>query len=578
MVPADSKTHRFACFGLGIPIEKGYFYLDENLSQMRYKFLFTCLLIATSFSGLIGQNKQWVIFEDKGPQVMEQLSHPEAFLSPAALDRRAKKNIPVTVNDLPVHASYLAQLKAADLKIQQTSRWINAASINTELSLAELQRICPAIVAKVPVQSFQMHSVDQMQEGTTGTTEFDYGQATNQIEMIGADCLHDRGFTGKDVTIAVFDAGFFNMNTIAAFDSLRLKNRLISYYDFVDNDSAVFQENSHGMAVASIMVGNVPGQFLGSSPHASVLLARTEDVAVEVHQEEDNWLAAVEWADSMGTDMIESSLGYTEFDPGEGDYTYADMDGNTTIIAKAADLAAQKGILVVVSAGNLGGSSWGYLSSPCDADSVLCVGAVDGAGQLAFFSSVGPSSDGQIKPDVVGLGLGTTYVNGNGNVTTGNGTSFSAPLIAGMAACLVQAHPLRSNVEIIQAIQQSGDRAATPDTSFGYGVPNACVADSILTVMDSVATGTTPAPIAEDYFRFFPNPVTDVLNIEPKTAVFAKGNLQIISANGQVVMEEPLNWGSKELVQLNLEDLSAGIYILKISAKNTTVNHRFIRP
>jgi serine protease AprX len=544
-----------------------------------------CLLFAMAL--LLGhathaQQKNWVFLADKGPEATFLQAHPEQFLSDKALQRRMLVGRLPNVADLPVSATYARQLAAAGLKIHGSSRWINALSIETDLSLRELQAICPAVTGMQRVAAFTTSAYDgpvlnaRVQAAQADT--FAYGDAETQVDQLNLRCLHDRGFTGRDVLIAVFDAGFQNMDTIHAFDSLWQQGRVLTYYDFVNQDTTVFDEHNHGMNVISTIVAHLPGQIVGTAPHAMVALARTESVFSETHQEEDNWMMAVEWADSLGADVIQSSLGYTTFDAGQGDFTYADLDGNTTIISRAADMAAARGMIVVNSAGNEGAGAWHHISAPCDGDSVLCVGAADAFGNHVSFSGVGPSADGQVKPDVAALGLGTAAVGGNGTVGSTAGTSFAAPLMAGFAACLRQAHPLRTNMQIVQAIQQSGSQYANPDTLLGYGIPDACKADSILHVLDSLALA---GPWAEQVQQIlvFPNPATETLVLENRLADNPMTGLVIVGADGRLVLTVgtvEVAYGMRASVPLH--EVAAGVYFVRITLKSgQTQVSRFVK-
>ncbi len=316
----------------------------------------------------------------------------------------------------------------------------------------------------------------------------DYGMTKEQIEVLNLDCLHQRGFTGKGVTIAHFDDGYDGFDELKAFEYAKVNNYVKGQYDFqIDGNMKYKGNGSHGTNTLSIVHGYLPGQYIGTAYDANMLLGRTEYTPTETHKEEENWKYAVNWALENNADIITSSLQYNNFDEGQGSYKYKDMDGNTSIIAKAADYAASKGILVVTIQGNFGTSDWYYLATPGDADSVLTVGAVGVDGMKAGFSSYGPSADGQVKPDVMAVGFQTTIIEPSGDIRKGNGTSFAAPAMAGFVACLKQAHPLRSNMEIITAVRQSADRYGTPDVKggYGYGIPDACVADDILTTMDN---------------------------------------------------------------------------------------------
>ncbi len=333
----------------------------------------------------------------------------------------------------------------------------------------------------------------------------DYGMTKDQIELLNLDCLHQKGFTGKGVTIAHFDDGFDGFDQLKAFEYARVNNYLKGQYDFQFDTKMKYEGNgSHGTNTLSIVHGYLPGAYIGMAYDANILLARTEYSPSETHKEELNWKYAVDWAITNKADIITSSLQYNTFDKGEGDYDYKkDLDGNTSIIANAADYAAAKGILVVAIQGNFGNSDWYYLATPGDADSVLTVGAVGIDGKKAGFSSFGPSSDGQVKPDVMAVGFQTTIIEPSGDIRKGNGTSFAGPAIAGMVACLKQAHPLRSNMEIITAVRQSADRFEKPDVTggYGYGIPDACKAHEILSAMDTDFT-KAKAWIIKDHYQY----------------------------------------------------------------------------
>lgn len=552
---------------------------------MKFRFTFFCsLFLLSAWNPLLAQD-YWLFFKDKGPEADWHAQHPERLISPQALAKRNQRGIPVDYRDIPVSKTYLARLKAQGIEIHRASKWLNAVSVHTDLSWREIQAELPMVSGMRPVGRFVRHQSEELtvsdpvgDEQEEALAAFDYGIANFQVEMLNVNCLHDQGFAGKDVLVAVFDAGFLNMDTLDAFDSLWTNNRVKGIYDFVDGDTTLFQDNYHGMSVASCFAANQPGVYVGTAPRVSVLLARTETVFEEVHQEEDNWMAAVEWADSLGADIIQSSLGYSTFDFGEGDYTYGDLDGNTTIITRAADIAASKGILVVSSAGNEGNGSWHYITAPCDADSILCVGAVNSQGMKAGFSSVGPTADNRIKPEVAAYGQGTAVIAFYGGTTFQSGTSFSAPLIAGMAACLMEAHPQRSHMDIRQAIMESGNLYPTPDTLLGYGIPDACKADSILAEMDSLATFAELLDHADQHFSFYPNPVTDKIIVEQTDLRLAVERVEVYSAEGMQVLSFNVQDDLGRRWELPTANLSAGMYLLKLHFfGNQSLSHKFVR-
>ncbi len=440
---------------------------------------------------LFGQQKVWVFLSDKGNCVEEQLQQPENFLSAEAIENRKLHGISIDESDLPVVSAYVEQLKMHSHQVVGTSRWLNAVAVELTPDCVEEVEALDFVTGLRPMQSLVKSSATA--EEDSGPIEsawpryidtkapFDYGEATLQNNMLNIAPLHERGITGRGVRIALFDAGFSGADTIDVFDSLWTNKRIGGYYDYFDDEDKVFEDHSHGTQVMSVIGANLPGEMVGMAPHATFFMFRTEDGRTETKKDEYTWVKALEAVDSLGIQIVHSSLGYSEFDNPADDYTYEEMDGNTAVITVAADRAAAKGIIICTSAGNEGAGSWRYITAPCDGDSVICVGSVNQYENLSRFSSVGPSADGRIKPDVVALGSRTTVASPRNYITRSDGTSFSGPLVAGLLVCLRQAHPDRSNMDIIQAVKLSGDQYAFPDNEFGYGVPNAVIADSLLT-------------------------------------------------------------------------------------------------
>lgn len=448
------------------------------------------LLIVSMSITTWAQGNWWVVLSDKGAEASCQLADPAQFLSPASLALRAEKNIGITSADLPVDPTYVAAIQDLGYKVQSTSRWLNAVAIQTTVPPQELNDL-PFVKQIYPCAKLTLTAVDEETSSPEKMTpldnEQDYGRGYNQAEMLEIPAYHAQGFTGEGVRVAILDGGFPGVDEMDAFAHLREQNRILATYDFVDDTSFVYYSSSHGTQVLSTIATHLPGEMIGTAPDVSVILCRTEDTGSERQIEEYNFMEAVEFADSVGVDIIHASLGYTEFDVDAESYTYEDLNGDKAITTRAVDWAAQRGIIFTISAGNEGGSAWRHIAAPCDADSGLCVGAVNRDGKLTYFSSVGPTADGRIKPDVVAQGGGTTVVAPNGRVTTSNGTSFSGPIMAGFVACLKQAHPDRSNVDIIQAVRLSGDQAGSPDVEYGYGIPNALKADSLLGNVENLA-------------------------------------------------------------------------------------------
>ncbi|MCX6271935.1 MAG: S8 family serine peptidase [Bacteroidetes bacterium] len=542
-------------------------------------FLFLTAGLLFIFAGLSplkaqkGQSRYWVQFTDKQG-------------TPCSIERRTRQHVPVVESDLPVTPDYINTIRSLGVKVISTSKWLNSIVIlvhdTMDLDLItglpfvkQIGYAAPAKRTTNPAQPKQdkWHQLDSLNgnfemgifplsraiKRNSGT--YDYGYAYNQIRMINGDFLHDKGFSGEGMIIAVLDAGFYKVDELPAFDSLREEGHLLGTRDFVNQGGNVFTESTHGMMVLSIMAANLPGEIVGTAPRAGYWLLRSEDAATEYPVEEDFWVAAAEFADSAGADIISSSLGYTVFYDDSLNHTYEDMDGNTTHVTRGADLAASKGMLVLNSAGNSGGSSWQYISAPADGDSVIAVGAVDAYGHYTSFSSTGPTYDKRIKPNVAAQGLGTMVYSSSGGVFPGSGTSFACPVISGAAACLWQAHPGASNMDILEAIQKSSDQYANPDSLKGFGIPDMQQADLSLY---KPAENHPPGQ-----FYFFPNPSGDILSIQVALADYQDITFEILDETGRVVLPEMIchaHPGENALQIVDTQVLSEGLYLIHFSA------------
>ncbi len=449
------------------------------------------LLLFIGFSlGSHAQYSRYIIkFKDKGGNPFS-ISNPSQYLTQRSLDRRARYNISIDSTDLPVTPRYVDSLRLAGaVTILNTSKWLNQAAIQTS-DAAALTKIngFPFVLSVSPIAARSMQHPANKQLDVPGSYLetipagrpqdvdgfYEYGSSDGQVRIHNGDFLHNHGFRGEGMQLAMLDAGFINYLSLPTFDSIRNNNQVLGTWDFVENETSVNEDNSHGTQCLSTIAANLPGVFVGTAPKTSFYLYRTEDVFSEYPIEEQNWAAGVERADSLGVDIASTSLGYYNFDGSDFDYTYNDLNGNITISARAADIAAQKGMLIVVAAGNEGNNPWHFLISPSDADSVLSVGAVNISGQVAGFSSYGPSSDGQIKPSVAAVGSGAVVANtSTGMPAFGSGTSFACPNMAGIATCLWQAFPEVNNMAIIQALELSSSEVNNPDDRVGYGIPDA---------------------------------------------------------------------------------------------------------
>ena len=505
------------------------------------------------------------------------LSNPQTFLSSETITRRKQFNIAIDSTDLPVSKVYLDSIaKAGKVEILNSSKWLNQVLIKTS-DQAALNKISqfPFVKKRSPIanrpstinedkfiETVTETNVSQTIASTKATT-LNYGNSIKQVNIHEGEFLHNKGFQGKGIKIAVLDAGFFKYQNIAAFDSLKINGQLKMTWDFVDNNASVNEDDAHGMQCLSVLAANLPGAFVGTAPAASYYLFRTEDVATEFPVEEQNWLAAAERADSIGVQMISSSLGYNTFDDARFNYTYADMNGKKTMITRGATMATNKGMIVMNSAGNSGSTAWKYLIAPADAVDVLAVGAVNNLKQVAPFSSFGPSSDNRVKPDIASVGWNTFLINTNGNVAQANGTSFSNPNIAGLVACLWQAFPEFSNKEIIETVRKSSDRYNNPDARTGYGIPNMRLAYGMLEKENNIRKAKDI--LKTDRLKVYPNPMTDEFTIVYNGKTNGKLSLQLLSMEGKLIRNLSYDVLENEYYFFNVNGLgsqASGQYIL----------------
>jgi len=542
-------------------------------------------LLITVFSNTEGFSSRYFIqFKDKNNSPFS-VTNPSDYLSAKAIQRRTNQNIQITDSDLPVNPFYIDSVRAMGASILNATKWLNGVTVDCDsLTFQNIQTLSfvdsgrQIMRLSAPKENKKKKFPETIpllsNQGMMRVSNLDYGNSFNQIHLMNGEYLHNNGFMGDGMTVAVLDAGFYSVDSLEAFDSLRAHSRILGTWDFVANESSVYEDNSHGMQVLSCMAGNLPGQLVGTSPDASFWLLRSEDVATEYIIEEYNWVSAAEFADSVGADIISSSLGYSTFDDSASSHTYADMDGNTTPSSIGADFAASKGMLVICSAGNNGNSSWHYISAPSDGDSVLCIAAVDEYGNYASFSSWGPSADGDVKPNVAAKGQQTTLATTFGGVGTGNGTSFACPVLAGSAACLWQAHPLKTNMEIFNAIQQSANYYQTPGDSLGYGIPNFIVADLLL------GNSSLNFPGNDNLLGLYPNPFQDEINFQFYSSKSQTLEIKIIDAIGKTafVTTESIQKGMMNTVVLpSLSSIQQGVYFVWIKASEQSFLRKVIK-
>jgi len=489
--------------------------------------VFALLLLSLSAQAIQDRLRFRVFLTDKETE--------NVLLSTASFDRRQRQGIVLDSTDIPISENYLKIINQKGYPVVSHSRWMNTVVISAPDSSCldslyalpfvksiQLVWVNPAI----PLSALK--KVTAKKEKYQIDSSSIYGKAETQISMLGLDFLHRAGYKGAGKMIAVVDAGFFGVDTMSWFKNLSL----VVAKDFIYPPSSVFAGHSHGTSVLSILAAKEAYSFVGAAPEASYCLLRSEDMHSEYPIEEDYWVSAVEFADSIGVDIVSSSLGYTDFDKASLNYTKNQLDGKTAFISRAAAIAATKGMLLVSSAGNEGALPWQKISFPADVEQVLTVGSVDADLTKSYFSSVGPTSDKRIKPDVMALGSGTFIINGSGLLTTGSGTSFSTPLIAGMAACIWDALPQLKATELLQSIRESGSRASQPDSLLGYGVPNA--PKIWLSLKESIPQSEFPK------FYCYPNPSKEKIYFANCSVLQKPLKVILYSSFGKKIMEKTI--------------------------------------
>ena len=515
------------------------------------------------------------------------VDEPSEFLSERAIDRRERDGIAVTEQDLPVNPQYIEAIQnwKEGINVLHSSRWFNAVAVSYLQTLQdESGHFLTELDALPFVADTMLLSKEIYTSGKTGTpdkfatelelkdtgdwltiTDESYGDSFNQLQMNNGVALHGEGYTGQGITIAVMDSGFPNVDQIAAFNHLFDEERMIMTKDMGDIGASVYDPSAHfhGTNVLSIMAGYTPGEYIGAAPGASYMLFRTEMTDFEQRIEEINWAVAAEIADSAGADIVTTSLGYSDFDFDEFDYTPEQMDGETAIITQGADIAASKGMLIINSAGNSGSNpNWGIITAPADGDSVMAVGAVHPDSTLVSFSSRGPSSDGQIKPEVMGQGTQVYQINPFGSYVSSQGTSYSAPIIAGLSACVWQTDPDKSAIEVRNAMIESSSLYPTSNDSMGYGIPNAIVAADIFSNISTIDNlgDTYPKPFLNQQLLTYFAPESGELNIS------------FFDQNGKMIFEQKENVVGQQYQSFQLKDIISNLpksmYIIRLQIGN----------
>lgn len=529
------------------------------------------------FSSAIAQPQYGfrISFTDKGGTT-HSLSNPLTYLSQRAVDRRTVQNIAIDSTDLPVSGNYMdSVLTLTGGKLHMTSKWLNYTVILLNDSAKILTLQSKPFIKSIEYMAFYpagLHKPAKTTLPTGGTSTFNiplkttgsglyYGDSYNQSALVCGDYLHDIGWKGEGKLIAVLDEGFADVNTAPAFDSMVTGGRLVDQYNFGDASTNVFANGLHGTTALSTMAGNLPGTYVGSAPYAEYALYTTEIRGSEQPLEMDNIMAAAERADSLGADIITTSLGYNEFNAPDPSYSlmYADIDGKTTIAAKAANIASSKGILFVASAGNEGGGTWNFILTPGDADSAMTIGSVGLDKAPAGNSGYGPNAAGQIKPDVCMVGQPASVMRNGPNPSFSSGTSWATPQLAGWAACLMQASGNFTPYEVRTAIQKSANFYNNPGNQLGYGVPNFCYALDLLNIKQ-----LPKLPDATEWITIGPNPFTDKITLRTYNERNSQLELIVTDMSGKVVYSHvaPANAGV-QTIALNMPELARGVYFLK---------------
>lgn len=524
-----------------------------------------------AFSWGYAQEDAWVFFNDK-PDAATQLNSPLNFLTQRALDRRSNQGISLSENDVPISQSYIDQVTAATgITVMAKSKWMNClhvrgsvADINALASLPFVNHVQFADNS-LNLKRPNPRTITPVNKQLDVQVNFNYGGSDNQIQMLNGHLLHQANYTGTGKIIAVLDSGFINVDSTTPFQRLFTNNLILGGYNFVNRSTNVYALHNHGTMTLSCMGGYVDGELVGTAPDAQYYLFVTEDVTQENPVEESYWVEAAEEADRLGVDVISTSLGYYEFDNPNYGHVYDDFTGDIAFASKGANIAFSKGMIVVASAGNSATSDepLNHIGVPAEANNVLAVGAVQADESYATFSSVGPSFDGRIKPDVMAKGQSATVANTGGTVQTASGTSFSCPIMAGMITSFWQAIPWASNQQVIQFVKQSADRFANPDNLFGYGIPDFQIAlDNALSINEN----------QQARFLVYPNPAYDKLFVSfPNTINEAK--LVLYNALGQNILEETI---TSETI-ISLDNLNSGIYIYKIEGSSFVQSGKIIK-
>lgn len=533
----------------------------------------------------------WIQFTDK-EGTPYSIDSPLTFLTQRAIDRREKYGIAITRADLPVNPAYVDSLRAIGWQVQGVSRWFNGAichslDVNKDEEYLAATSALSFVMDSTCTDSFKRAYASyatpatgfpELILDTTLEDYYNYGPGERQIKIHNGQYLHNNGYRGQNMHIAVTDAGFLSFDQISAFDHLRESGRLLGVKDFGFPQSDVYQisDGDHGTTVASTMLAMDNYNFVGTAPEASYWLLRTEVGNTSDNRvEEYYWLMALEFADSVGADIINASLGYRNaFLMGRHNYEYPDMNGQSTIVAHAAEAASSRGMLIVCGAGNAAWHMWHYIISPADATNVLSVGAVDRNGDWADFSSTGPTYDGRVKPDVVAMGDDLIVIGTNGYPLSPLGTSFASPIMCGLVACYWQARPGLSNLQVMDAFRMAGDEYFAENRNYlrGYGLPDIYRA-SLYPALDSSLVGTNKT-LGDQAIRLYPTPFSHALYIHLPEGIY---QLRISDLSGRTLISRQLTGrGGRQSIE-GCGQLSSGIYLLSLQSPTSFISRKIIK-
>lgn len=540
-----------------------YFKFVENFETMKKIFFLYFLFF---FSFVFSQTELvFVYFKDK-PNASAFLANPLSELSQKAIDRRTNLGIAITAQDAPIEPAYIQNIQNLGFTVNDKSKWLNGvAVIATAAQIAQLQ----AEPYVLKVESFVKNNLsgkiskkEKFPKNLSSKISFNYGNSLAQIEQVNLRTLHVQGFTGTGVSIAVIDTGFPTVNTGSAFARMRNNGQIKDVYNFISKNTDVYNTslNNHGTNCLGIIGGYLDGTFVGAAPDADFYLYATEDGTKEIPEEELYWIQAAEEADRKGVDIISTSLGYGDFfDDDRYNYSYAQMNGNSSFIARAAQIATEKGIIVVVAAGNEGNLTWKYIVTPADNEKVFTIGGVDSTGNPSIFTSFGPNSAGKVKPDASARGTSTYFAYNNG-AYPGNGTSYATPLSAGGIACLLQAIPNSTNREFLKnTLRQTASLYPNYTDQLGYGILNfGQVLSSFL---------KTNEFYSKNKAIVYPNPAKQEINIFSTQKI---EKISVYNSLGQFLFDS-------KTTKINIDKLEKGLYFLKIKTTSSETVEKFIK-